>query len=288
MRYIDSDGNKIEFFSKQDRFLKMIYTHMLGRMLIKPFTHPALSKCMGRLCDSGLSKIFIASFVKKNHIDMEQFEKKKYRSYNDFFSRRIKEGARPLKGGGNCLISPSDGKVSVYSIDQNLMFRIKHTVYTVEYLLKNQRLAKKYKAGYLIIIRLTVDDYHRYCYCTSGSKGNNHFVHGVLHTVNPIANDYVPIYKENARSYTIIHSEHFGDVLQMEVGALCVGRIVNYHEKKQVYRGDEKGRFEFGGSTVILMVEQNKIQITPSLITNTDKGYETFIHMGEILGKKRG
>ena len=138
----------------------------------------------------------------------------------------------------------------------------------------------------MIVIRLTVDDYHRYCYCTNGQKGKNHFIHGVLHTVNPIANDYVPIYKENARSYTIISSESFGDVLQMEVGALCVGRIVNYHENKQVCRGEEKGRFEFGGSTVILMVEQKNIQIAPSLLTNTDNGYETYIHMGEILGKK--
>ena len=287
MRYIDFDGNKIESFSKQDKFLEMIYTHKLGRILIKPFTHPVLSNCMGRLCDSGLSKIFIASFVKRNHIDMAQFENKKYRSYNDFFSRRIKDDARPLMGGDESLISPSDGKVGVYAIEQNLRFKIKHTEYTVEDLLKDQRLAEKYKAGYLIIIRLTVDDYHRYCYCASGRKETNHVISGALHTVNPIANDYVPIYKENARSYTIIHSEHFGDVLQMEVGALCVGRIVNYHEKKQVCRGEEKGRFEFGGSTVILMVERNYIQIIPSLITNTDNGFETHIRMGEILGKKR-
>ena len=105
--------------------------------------------------------------------------------------------------------------------------------------------------------------------------------------MNPIANDYFPIYKENSRSYTIIKTELFGDIIQMEVGALCVGKIVNYHERKKVNRGEEKGKFEFGGSTVILLIEKNKVEIEQSILQNTKEGFETLIRMGQAIGKKK-
>jgi len=284
MRYIDFNGNRIETVSRQDKLLQMLYTHRLGRLLIQPMTYPAVSRGAGWLCNSRLSKLYIARFVKRNHIDMENYESQTYHSFNDFFTRKIKNNARPVQGANVSLISPADGKVSVYPITQNSRFRIKHTEYTVESLLHNNKLAESYQNGYLILIRLTVQDYHRYCYCANGYKGNNNQIRGVFHTIHPIANVYFPVYKENTRSYTLIQSQHFGNIVQMEVGALCVGRIVNHHESKQVYRGEEKGYFEFGGSTVVLLIESNRVQINASLLTDTAKGYETCIRMGEVLG----
>ena len=113
-----------------------------------------------------------------------------------------------------------------------------------------------------IILRLTVSDYHRYCYSVSGKKSINRRIEGIYHTVNSIANDYVPIYKTNTREYTRIVSPIYGSVIQMEVGALCVGRIVNYEEKANVTSGTEKGKFEFGGSTVVVFVQNDKVEIT--------------------------
>ena len=102
-----------------------------------------------------------------------------------------------------------------------------------------------------MILRLTVDDYHRYCYFDDGIKSENHRIEGVYHTVNPIANDHVKIYKENTREYTLMKTKHFGDALQMEVGALMVGKIVNHDGAGSMRRGIEKGYFQFGGSTSI-------------------------------------
>ena len=137
-----------------------------------------------------------------------------------------------------------------------------------------------------VVVRLTVDDYHRYCYVDDGEKSEQVRIRGVLHTVNPAANDAYPIYKMNAREYCLLRTEHFGTVLMMEVGALMVGRIRNYHQKCRVKRGQEKGRFEFGGSTVVLLLEPGKVEPDRDLLVNSRKGYETIVKMGEQIGRK--
>ena len=108
---------------------------------------------------------------------------------------------------------------------------------------------------------------------------------GEFHTVNPIANDYYPIYKRNSRNYTIIESKNFGKLIQMEVGAMMVGKIVNY-DKKYCHKGEEKGYFEFGGSTVIILFKDNQVIIDDDIIKNTNEDKETVVKLGETIGKK--
>ena len=107
----------------------------------------------------------------------------------------------------------------------------------------------------------------------------------MLHTVNPIANDVYPIYKENAREYSLLHSDTFGDILMMEVGALLVGRIVNHHEKATVVRGQEKGYFQFGGSTVVVLLKAGAAVIDEDILLNSREGVETVVRMGEKIGQ---
>lgn len=136
-----------------------------------------------------------------------------------------------------------------------------------------------------MVIRLTVDDYHRYCYVADGMKSSQRKIRGVFHTVNPVANDVYPIYKQNTREYCLLKTAKMGIVLQIEVGALMVGKITNYKKDKTwVMRGEEKGRFEFGGSTVILMVEPGKLEPDADLLKNTGAGMETYIRYGEQIG----
>jgi phosphatidylserine decarboxylase len=108
----------------------------------------------------------------------------------------------------------------------------------------------------------------------------------VLSTVNPVVNEYVPVYRENSRRYCVIRTENFGDVVQMEVGALLVGKITNAHPygRRTVLRGEEKGYFEFGGSTIVLLLEKNKVDVCPDLLENTRKGFETKLLQGEAVG----
>ena len=131
---------------------------------------------------------------------------------------------------------------------------------------------------------MTVDDYHRYCHVSDATREAVISIPGVLHTVNPIANDYFPIYKENAREYCILRSREFGEFVMMEVGALLVGKIVNHPLPSQVHRGQEKGYFQFGGSTVVLLFQKGAIQIDEDIVSNSRCGYETVVKYGEKIG----
>ena len=95
----------------------------------------------------------------------------------------------------------------------------------------------------------------------------------------------VPIYKENTREYSVLYSENFGKILIMEVGAMLVGRIVNYHEEAVVERGEEKGRFEFGGSTILVCLEKGRAVIDKDISENSFNGIETMVKMGEKIGR---
>lgn len=287
MKYIDRNRKITEVDTSQDKVLKWIYSSPFGRALIKPFTAPAFSRFMGAVLDSRLSTALIVPFVKKNKIDMEEYKPKFYSSYNEFFSREIKPEKRPIDEEIASLISPSDGKMSAYEISEDLQFEIKHTKYNVASLLKSKELAQQFKGGYALVIRLTVDNYHRYCYVADGLKGKNHYIQGALHTVNPIANDFFPIYKENAREFCRIRTRYFDEIIQMEVGAMMVGKIVNFHEKKQVKKGEEKGMFEFGGSTVVVLLKQNVVDLDEDLLENTKNGFETIVKMGERIGYRK-
>lgn len=286
MDYIDLDGNKIENTTNQDKLLEFLYTNMFGRMLLKPLVQPQVSRGLGKLLSTRLSTCIIQSFIRNNHIDMSEYQKQKYVSFNDFFTREIKEGKRPISGDSRVLISPCDCKASVYTIRENTTFSVKHTEYTLRSLLRSPRLAERFRGGYAFILRLTVDDYHRYIYAASGKQSKNYHIDGTFHTVNPVANDYLPIYKENTREYTVIHTKEFGDIIQMEVGALMVGKISNHKESCPVTRGEEKGFFEYGGSTIILLTQKGAVLPRPDLTENTNAGYETKILQGQPLTKQ--
>ena len=131
-----------------------------------------------------------------------------------------------------------------------------------------------------------MDDYHRYSYIDEGKQKKNYKIPGVLHTVNPIACGKYPVYKENSREFSILYSKNFGKVLMMEVGAMLVGRIYNYNDEIHAVRGQEKGRFEYGGSTVILAFAKDRVAIDKEILDNSMYGYETVVQMGSVIGKK--
>lgn len=292
MRCIDRAGNITVRDSGQDKLLRWMYTSRGGRILLTVLVRPWVSRAAGWMLDRSWSRCLIGPFVRKHGIDLSGCVKQRFRSYNDFFTRERKTGYGEPQGGGDTLTSPCDGKLSVYPIccgsGGKTQITVKDTAYTVESLLRSRRLAGRYDGGWGFVFRLTVDDYHRYCYVDDGRKSRNYRIPGVFHTVNPAANDVRPIYKENTREYSLLKSRHFKTVLMMEVGALLVGRITNYHQVGTVRRGQEKGRFEFGGSTVILLFQKDAVRPDPDLLENTRRGFETAVRMGEPVGKASG
>ena len=285
MKQITRDGIRREGEDGQDRMLKRLYGNLFGRLLLKLLTARWISKVAGAFLSTRLSCRLIPSFIRKNNIDMSQYEDETYGSYNEFFCRRIRPELRPIDQTPEHLISPADSKLTVLPITADSRFTLKNTEYTAASMLRDPELAKEYEGGYCCIFRLTVDDYHRYCYVAEGEKEDNVFLKGKLHTVNPIANDYYPIYKENSREYCVLHTKAFGDLVMMEVGALLVGKIVNHHGKASVTRGQEKGYFQFGGSTVVLLLKKDTVCLDEDLLENSRQGYETVVKFGEKIGK---
>lgn len=284
MTWRDRSGGCVPGDAGQDRLLEWMYGTAFGRMLVKLMIRPGVSRAAGWLLDRRISALAVKPFIRANHICMDDFEQRKFRSFNDFFTRRVLPDRRPVDTEPTHLIAPCDSKLSVYEILPDSRFRVKGTQYTLEGLLRSKPLAERFLGGTLLLFRLTVGDYHRYGYIDSGFAGESTRIPGVFHTVNPAAASRYPIYRENTREYSLLESEHFGTVLQMEVGAAMVGRIVNNPGSRQVRRGEEKGRFEFGGSTVIVLLQKGRAIPDADLVRNTAEDAETMVHLGERIG----
>ncbi len=285
MDYRDRKGNLIKNATGQDKFLHFVYSNIPGRALMGLLSRPFVSRAAGSFMDAWPSTFLIGSFIRKNHIRMSDYERKRYRSFNEFFTRRLKAGKRPVDQEPSHLIAPCDSLVTVYPIDLRTKLRIKHSCYTVASLLQDEKLAAEYAGGYCVVLRMTVEHYHRYCYVDDAKKGRNHFIRGSLHTVNPAVLEHIRIYKENSRSWCTLETRNFGKIVQVEVGAMLVGRINNYHREALVRRGQEKGRFEYGGSTVVLLLKRDEAAIDDDIMRNSAEGLETSVRMGEKIGR---
>ena len=264
-----------------------LYHTVPGRICLKFLTRPIVSKLAGCFLDTHLSKCLISPFVRKTGIRLQDYETKGIRSFNDFFIRRVRDGLRPVDFSPDHLIAPCDGLLRVYPIRNDLVMNIKEAPYTVSSLLRSHSLAAKYEGGLCLVFRLCVDHYHRYCYADSGSKSRNIHIKGLLHTVRPAALEALPVFTENSREFTLIRSRHFGTILQMEVGAMLVGKICNHHGKGTVRRGEEKGYFKYGGSTVILLIQKDLAAIDPVYLAASAEGRETPVKLGQKIGTAR-
>lgn len=262
------DRSKKEIYEEEQygqKKLEFLYNTVIGRIILKLIISNKIYSKINALFEKRKSSIKkIKPFVKKYNIIESDFEEKQYNSFNDFFTRKIKEGARKIEKNKSKLIAPADSKLSVYKIDHNLKVKIKNSVYSINELLKDEELSKEYIDGICLIYRLSVDDYHRYCYIDNGTNITNKTINGKLHTVSSISKDY-RVYKENQREYEIQQTENLGKIVYMEVGAMQVGKINNY-KIESFTKGQEKGYFEFGGSTIIILIQKETVQIDDDIM----------------------
>lgn len=277
--------NKIK--DNPNKGLSFLYNNAAGRILLRPIvTSKIISNIVGFFMETKLSTIMIKRFIKNNHINMDEYEEKKYKSFNDFFIRNVKDNKRVLNDAKNEFISPCDSKLSVYNITEDLTFKVKGSTYSVDSILKNDKLAKEYKEGLVLLFRLSPEDYHRYFFIDDCIIKNHYKLKGKYNTVNPIVYDKFKVFKENSREVSVLKTKNFDDIVYIEVGALLVGKIINYDVNGNIKRGEEKGYFKFGGSTVILLVKKDIVKIDKEIIDNTKNGYETCVKCKEKIGKK--
>ncbi len=254
---------------------KFLYNTILGRCILRISISKMVSNIYAKYMNSKLSKHKIKKFIKTNNINMADYIEKEYVSFNDFFIRKIKPNKRQISDG---LISVCDSKLSIYKIEKDLTFKIKNSIYTIKELIGEER---NYK--YALVFRLSVDDYHHYCFPDDGKVLSSKRIDGVLHTVHPIALKKCKVFHENSREVAFLECNHLGDVCFIEVGAMMVGKIVN-EKIVEFKKGEEKGHFEFGGSTVIMLINKD-IKFNEKILENSNKEIETIVKMGNTIGK---
>lgn len=280
--YVRQDKSFVEDRQYGGRSLERLYNTWYGRVLSKFILLPVFST-MATSKDRMRSSVKkIDPFIAEYKIIMSDFEEREYASFSDFFTRKIKPGKRPVDHDPLAVISPADSKVLCYDIGDDLKFTVKGSVYTPDEIVGNSTDLSGFAGGKALVFRLSMDDYHHYCHIDSGKVLDSYEIKGKLHTVSSISSKY-KIYKENHRIVNILDTDHFGRVIYIEVGALLVGRIKN-NGVTMFEKGQEKGYFEQGGSTIVLFFEKGRINVDPDILEMSGNGIETKVKMGERIG----
>lgn len=293
IKYYNRKENKYELEKVAgEKYLNWSYSSPSGKGLVELFLKKKLfSKLYGSYCDTPISSRKVNGFIKDFNIDMSMYEipNGKYSSFNEFFIRALKPGARVIDKNENVLISPCDGKLSAYeNINLNDLVQVKGFTYSLKELLQDNELSNLYEGGTCLIFRLCPTDYHRFHFIDNGVCSHTTKIKGHYYSVNPVALRGVDkLFCQNKREWSIFHSENFGDVIYVEVGATCVGSIIqSYSPDIKVIKGDEKGYFKFGGSTVILFFKKDVVKIHEDLLSQTQLGFEISVLLGEKIGLK--
>lgn len=275
-------------------FLKLLYGDtFLSRLVGTPLAFslariPCISAFYGHLQSTPSSAKKIAPFIKMFHVDTSEFaqDPTTYRSFNDFFTRKLKPEARPIAHGEDKAIIPADGRyLFIPNIKKSDGFFVKGEKFHLTSLLQNETLASEYEEGAMVMARLCPTDYHRYHFPCDCIAGKTSWINGWLYSVNPVAiKKNIHIFTENKRTLCVLDSAHFGKVLFLEIGATFVGAIHETYREGKCTKGEEKGYFSFGGSSLILLFPPHSIQFDQDLLDATAQGVEIKCLMGQSMG----
>jgi len=281
-----------------DFFIKLLYCSPVGKYLSRLFTSKHFSQMYGAFQDLPASQKKVAPFITKFNIPIDDYEKgsnptndinNSYKSFNEFFIRKFRPGKRPFIQDTTKLAAFAEARyVGFEAIDDLTKYPVKGSYLLAKDLIGDEELASVFEGGPLMIARLCPVDYHRYHYPDDGKVLNHYAISGKFDSVNPFALKYKnEIFIENERYVSILETKNFGKIAYIEVGATCVGKIVQSHPwEKDFKRGDEKGYFLFGGSTVVIIGEKGKWKPSEDIIKNTLNGVETYLHLGQEVGVK--
>ncbi len=282
-----------------EAWLRWTYGSSLGRLSLHALVKRALlSRYYGWRMSLRASANRVLPFVVDYGLDVDEFAKKPYsfRTFNEFFYRALKPGARPIAGhstssgqdGDRVAVLPADGRhLAFQNVEAAAGFYAKGQKFDLKAFLGDEALAAKFAGGALLISRLCPGDYHRFHFPVAGTPGDARLINGYLYSVSPIALQRNLAYLwENKRMVTLVESPVFGTVAVCEIGATMVGSIVQTHVPgRAVAKGEEKGLFKFGGSCVVTIFQPGRIRLDADLVEQTAAGLEVYARMGERLGE---
>ena len=273
-----------------DKWLSLIYGTSFGKIpLWLAIKRAWFSNWYGKRMDSSKSKEKIFPFIKKFDLDENEFllNPNEFKSFNEFFSRKLKENVRPIDQSSNSIIFPADGRhIGIQDLSKIERIFVKGQNFNLSALFQSDKLAHRYREGTLVISRLCPVDYHRFHFPVSGIASKPSLINGSLSSVNPIAlRKNISIFWENKRFLSFIDNERIGKVACFLVGATCVGSVnTTCKLPASVIKGEELGYFLFGGSSVLTLYEKNSVKLADDLLESTASGLELYARMGDVLG----
>ena len=274
---------------QDQRILRFLYGSALGRWAEKVFfCRKAFSRLYAARYSGTRSTKKIEPFIRDYAIDIGDFEERPYTSFNDFFARRFRPGARSFGTEPSVMPAFAEARYLAWEAASPAMaFQVKGRHLTVEALLGGEGRAAEFLRGPILIARLAPQDYHRVHFMDSGRIVEHHRIEGPLHSVNPIAlSSLRDILSTNAREVTVQETASFGRIAYVEVGAMTVGRIVQHFSTGAVTgRGEEKCHFEFGASTVVVLGQPGRWIPDPEILDHTRRGIETFVELGTAVAR---
>tara|TARA_Y100001970_G_C14229323_1_gene857632 strand:+ start:542 stop:1465 length:924 start_codon:yes stop_codon:yes gene_type:complete len=293
--FIDRETKKLKVEKVYGQwFLNLIYKNFLGKFFRFLFTNKFFSYLYGLLQDIPLSKGKYENFIKTFDIKMEEFEldnpheEVPYKTFNDFFIRKFKQGKRVFTDTPHSLPAFSEGRYFVYQeINDFLSFPIKGIYLRPKDILGEENpWGSQFEGASLIISRLCPVDYHRFHFPDQGKIIKRYRLKGLLESVNPIGLRYnQKLYLKNERQISLLETKYFGKMAFIEVGAICVGKIIQTKKVNLNFeRGEEKGYFLFGGSSILVFIEKGKVIFDEDILENTKNHQETFIKLGSQIG----
>ena len=268
--------------------MRWLYSTKMGSFFTGVATSHWVSRIYGALQSSSMSQKKIKPFIKNFEIDMSLYEEENFTSFNDFFIRKFKPGQRSFVSDAEVLPAFAEGRyLGFEKITPDLRFPVKGSFLSALALTGDLNVAKDFHNGPLLIARLCPVDYHRFHYPDEGLTAKVYRLSGDLYSVNPVALERKSdIFASNERVVSILETKNFGKLAYIEVGATMVGRIVQSYEPQSFKRGDEKGYFLFGGSTVILMGQPGKWVPDADILSRTSNQMETLLRLGESVAHK--
>lgn len=273
-------------------FLRWTYGNPLGRLCLHAFVKRAFfSRWYGRRMDGLASRKKIAPFIKNYGLDVAEFadQLESFRTFNQFFYRKLAPTARPIHPDPAVAVFPADGRhLGFQNISQAPGIFVKGQTFSLEKLCGSRALADRYHEGPMVLSRLCPVDYHRFHFPVAGVPTAPFLINGPLFSVSPVAlRENIQYLAENKRNLTRIATETFGEVLMFEVGATMVGGFeYTYRPNAPVAKGEEKGYFRFGGSETITIFEPGRIRLVADLLENSLVGRELYARMGDELGRR--